>query len=215
MPQRATSGVAAIEFGFMLPILMTAGMYGTELAYMGTINMRISQLALEVGDNAARMEQTNNSSVAPTVTEADINQVMTGAQKEGLSFNFNPNGKVILTSLEKDPSTGKQFIHWQRCTGSLVRASAYGNNTTQNGLNGAALTGMGQSGAQITAPSNLAVMYVEVFYQYTPLFGNLFVGTKQFKQEAAFIVRDIRDLQNASSPKGTGITGTGSTSICT
>lgn len=207
-----SSGVALIEFALVLPVMTGIGMYGVEIAYMSSVNMQVSQLALSVADNASRLEQTNNNTVAPTVTEADITSIMTGAIKQGGSINFQSNGRIILSSLEKDPGTGKQFIHWQRCKGSLSVQSAYGNDSNLNGLNGPAIASMGSGATKITANTGIAVMFVEVSYDYNGIFGTMFVKKTRMRQEAAFIVRDVRDLQ--ASNLG-GITGTGGTSACT
>lgn len=205
------SGVAAIEFAMILPLFTGLGMYGIEIAYMSSVNMRISQIALEVADNASRMEQTNNSTVAPTVTEADIDSVMIGATTEGENFDFATNGRVILSSLERDPVTGKQFIHWQRCTGGLRVQSDYGNDSSRNGLNGGTITSLGRGPSKVVAPAGIAVMFVEVFYDYDGIFGTLFVRNQRFKQEAAYLVRDVRDLRAASL---SGVTGGGGNSQC-
>jgi len=209
--RRSTSGTAVIEFAIVLPILSTLGMYGIEVAYMSSVNMQISQIALEVADNASRLEQTNNASVAPTVTEADVDSVMTGAVRAGDNFRFSNNGRVILSSLERDPATGKQFIHWQRCAGSMLIASHYGNDTDNNGLNGGTLTGMGSGTTAVQAPAGIAVMFVEVFYDYHGIFGTLFVRNMRFHQEAAYMVRDSRDLRASNV---SGITGGGGSSHC-
>lgn len=196
------SGTALIEFALVLPILTVLGMYGTELAYMATVNMEVSQLANAVADNASRLGQTDNSSVTPTVTETDIDSVMEGAIQQGNAIDFLQNGRIILTSLERDSSTGAQYIHWQRCAGNLAEASDYGDEGDT------LASGMGPAGREITAPSNSAVMYAEVFYDYQGIFGDMFVGTVQFKQEAALVVRDDRNL----TP---GVTGSGGSSSCT
>jgi Flp pilus assembly protein TadG len=208
---RSRSGVAMTEFALMLPILTATGMYGIEIAYMSSIHMQVSQLALTVADNGSRMEQTNNNTLAPTVTEADITSIMTGAMSQGANFKLQQNGRVILSSLEKDATTGKQFIHWQRCKGNLVASSLYGNDSTNNGLSGPPITGMGQGATKITANTGIAVMFAEVVYDYKGLFGTMFVNTTRMRQEAAFIVRDVRDLRATNQP---GITGTGGTSPC-
>lgn len=206
------SGTSLIEFALVLPMVTTVGMYGIELAYMSSVNMSASQLALSVADNASRMEQTNNSTVAPTVTEADITSIMKGAVSQGSGFRFKENGRIILSSLEKDSVSGKQFIHWQRCTGDLAVQSSYGNDSTRNGLNGPAITNMGQGAAKITAGTNVAVMFAEVYFDHRGIFGTMFVKPTRFRQEAAFIVRDVRDLRPSDQP---GVTGTGGTSPCT
>ena len=209
---RATSGVSVVEFALILPIMTAMGMYGIEIAYMSSVNMAVSQLAEATADNASRMEQTSNNSVAPTVTEADVNSILTGVTIQSTTLNFATRGKVIITSLEKDPATGKQFIHWQRCSGSLAVASAYGNDSNRNGLTGTPLVGMGQGATKITAGTGVAVMFVEIFYDYHGLFGTLFVKTTRFRQEAAYIVRDVRDLRLSNQ---SGITGTGFSAVCT
>lgn len=198
---RDRSGVSLMEFALVLPILITLGLYGTELAYMAMVKMEVSQIATAVADNASRLGQSDNSAVAPTVTETDVNSVMSGALTQGSSFDFGANGRIILSSLEMK-SSGGQYIHWQRCRGSLARSSAYGPADTT-------LTGMGKTGHVIKATStSLAVMYVEVYYAYQPLFGTMFVKNPVFYQEAAFLIRDDRDIAK-------GITGTGSQSLCT
>jgi hypothetical protein len=209
--RRNESGVAFLEFAMIFPIMMFMGLYGIELARMSMVTMRVSQIALAVADNASRMEQTNNSAVAPTVTEADITSVLIGATKEGSGFNFSTNGRVILTSLEKHPTSGKQYIHWQRCIGSLNKSSKYGNETTLNGINGPTITALGNGSTKAVAPDNIGVMFVEVYYAYTPIFGSMFVKNTTFKQEAAYIVRDIRDYRHGQTPV---VTPSGTKSGC-
>lgn len=207
---RSTSGASAIEFALTLPLLLTLCFFGTEIAYESSVNMEMSQIALSASDNASRLEQTNNSAVSPTVTEADVASVMNGVLKQGAAFGFQTNGRLILTSLETDSSTGKQYIHWQRCTGNLSVQSAYGNDTTHNGLTGAAITGLGSGSTKVSAPaaSNVqAVMFVELYYNYNGLFGTWFMPQQRFRHEAAFITRDSRNLS-------AGLTGT-KTTPCT
>jgi Flp pilus assembly protein TadG len=206
----STSGASAIEFALTLPLLLTLTFFGTEIAYEASVNMEMSQIALSAADNASRLEQTNNSAVTPTVTEADVASVMNGVLKQGASYNFQTNGRVILSSLETDPSTGKQYIHWQRCIGNLSVQSAYGNDTTRNGLSGAAITSMGSGTVKVSAPAasnNQAVMFVELYYNYNGLFGTMFLPQQHFGHEGAFITRDSRNLS-------AGLTGT-NTSRCT
>lgn len=196
------SGVAMIELAICLPPLMYLGMYGLELMNLATANMQISQIALSLADNASRLGQTDNSGVTPTINETDIDSVMTGAIKQGAPMDLVDRGKLILSSLEVDPSTGKQYIHWQRCRGALNRNSAYGNDTTNNGLNGTAITGMGSGAQEVSALPGSAVLFVEVYYNYEKLFGDFFLsGNRTVSQEAAYVIRDDRNL-------GPGVTGT-------
>lgn len=189
---RDRSANAMIEFAIALPVFVTLGMYGTELAYMATVNMQVSQIAMALADNASRLEQTQNSTVTPAVTNADIASVMSGAMQQGASIKFSANGRVILSSLEVNSSNNRQYIHWQKCSGSLSQASAYG--PAGYGSTGTTITGLGKTGRVISANPNSAVMYVEAYYSYKGLFGTMFVKNVKFAQEAAFIARDSRDL---------------------
>lgn len=202
------SGVSVIEFAITAPFILSLALYGIEVAYMNAIDMKMSEIALSLADNASRIGQTDNSVVTPTVSEADINEVMRGAQEQAAGLEFATRGKIILTSLERDSATGKQYIRWQRCYGRLARQSAYGNDSTRNGLNGTALTGMGSGATKITASAGSAVMFVEVYYQYEGLLGTTFVSNPVMRKEGAFLIRDNRNL----TP---GVTGTGGTYPCT
>lgn len=178
-----TRAVSFMELALILPIIITLGFYGAELAYMSTVNMQIGQLASSLADNASRLGQTDNSAVTPTVSETQVDSVMTGALVEGGGIDFESSGRVILSSLEVDSATGRQYIHWQRCRGNLKVKSRYG--ATGAGLTGARLSGMGDPA--ITANANSAVMFVEIYYTYQPLFGTMFVDTPTFHRESAFV----------------------------
>lgn len=203
--QQERDGVSMVEFAMILPLLVMLGTYGAEVAHKAVINMQVSQLALSVADNASRLGQTDNSSVPPTITESDIDSVMFGAAEQGKSYDVIANGRIILSSLEMDPVTGDQYIHWQRCRGSLEVASDYGEETP-DGSPDEPLAGMGKAGL-VTARPDSAVMFVEVKYQYQPLFDVFPSGNNEISQEAAFVVRDDRDLTPA-------VTGTGGQSPC-
>lgn len=204
------SANALIEFAYSLPIFLTLGMYGTELAYMATVNMQVSQIAMALADNASRLGQTENAAVAPTITNKDIDSVLSGAMQQGNSISFSTNGRLILSSLEMDPVTNRQFIHWQRCRGSLAQNSAYGGEGY--GLTGTAIAGLGKPSNLVSAGSSTTgVMFVEAFFSYKGLFGTMFVKNVKFAQEAAFIVRDDRSYGSS----GTKPSGSPTTNVCT
>lgn len=181
-------GLSVVEFALILPLFLSAGMMGVEVAQMSLINMRVSDIAMAVADNASRMGQTDNSAITPTISESDIESVMRGAELEGTSFRLIPNGRVILSSLELDPATGRQFIRWQRCKGRMAVTSRFG--PAGYGLTGTAIPGLGRSGAIIAAETNQAIMVAEVIYRYRPLLVGMFFSEMTFRQEAYFLVRD-------------------------
>lgn len=200
-----TSGVSFIEFAFVLPVLLTLGLFGAEIARLATTNMRISQIALSVADNASRLGQTDNSGVQPTITEGNVDAILGGAMRDGASINLEGQGRIILSSLEYDSGEDRQFIHWQRCRGSLAKTSNYGPEDPD--VNGPEISGMGAP-SQISAQTGQSVMFVEIQYTYESLFQNPFgTGRKTLRKEAAFITRDDRNL-------GPGLTGGSSQSAC-
>lgn len=189
------SGISLVEFALILPILLTLGLYGTELARMANTKMKVSQIALSLADNASRLGQTDNSGVTPTITENDIAAVLNGAIRQGQSIDMLENSRIILSSLEYDDPSGRQYIAWQRCIGDLERTSRYGDDADNNGLVGDEITGMGDGATQITAQSQSAIMFVEIHYEYQSLWDDPYgSGDGAFYQEAAFLIRDDRNL---------------------
>ena len=176
---------------------------------MAMINMRVSDIATSVADNASRLGQTDNSAVVPTITEADIASVLRGAQEQGRGIQLLENGRVILSSLERHHVSERQYIHWQRCFGQLDSGSAYGG--VGHGLTGDEIAGLGQGNGMISAPEGQAVMFAEVVYRYEPLFAGALANVMTFRQEAAFLVRDDRNLLGNN---GTGVGGTSGANAC-
>jgi hypothetical protein len=88
-------------------------------------------------------------------------------------------------------------VHWQRCYGAKVYPSSYGVQGATN------LTAFGKTGKQVTAvPSGGGVIYVEVAYNYRPLFSSRVAPATVIKDVAAMVVRDERDF-------GGGVGGSG------
>ena len=189
---RDTSGLALLEFAFTLPILLVLSLTGAELTNYITTRMRIAQIALHLADNAARMG-SGGQLTAKTITETDINDLLTGAGLQSGELALYTRGRVIISSLEVDPNNaGKYRIGWQRCRGArTAHASTYGTYNTSSGRN---MTGMGPAGRQATAPANGATMFVEVYYEYTPLVKNSLAPNTSFTETASMMVRDARDL---------------------
>ncbi len=202
-----TQAVSTIEFALILPLFIGLGLTGVELAYMSTVNMQVSQTALSLADNASRLGQTDNSSVTPTVTEDDIDSIMSGALRQGQGFDLQANGRIILSSLEVDDTTGRQYIHWQRCAGDLEKTSQYGDEDQNNGLGSTQITGVGSAEDRISATPGSAVMVAEVYYEHSGILKGTIGEKALFREEAIFAIRDDRNLEP-------GITGSGGESSC-
>jgi hypothetical protein len=203
------SGVAMVEFAYMLPIWLPMVMGVFDVAFFALANMQVNQIALHAADNAARTG--NGASLAiKTLSEQNINDVFAGVFHEGRALQFsgtyegrNPmnqivqqgRARVILSSVEAvaDPNPTNKFkIAWQRCSGGGTHyRSNYGTPTTTTNVDG-----VGPTGRQIVAPVGGSVMFVEVQYRYVPTFLGKYSPVKEqdVKAVAAMIVRDKRDL---------------------
>lgn len=185
------SGVALLEFAFILPtiVLMTLG--GAELAHYTTTRMRISQIALHIADNAGRMGE-GPQMAAKTITETDVTDLFLGAQHQSGGLKLKENGRVILSDLEPiaNPNPSNQYkIGWQRCYGSkTTRASSYGR------AGDSGLAGMGPPDQLVTAQDDNATMFVEVYYEYTPIVAGKYAPSMTITEIASMPVRDRRNL---------------------
>ncbi len=191
--RRDRSGVSVIEFALVLPLFVTLGMYGAEIAWMNVAAMQASQVAVALADNASRIAQTDNTSVTPTISAADVNSVLTGALLEGSDIGIDQQGRVILSSVEVHPVTGKQYIHWQQCKGPVKKNSLLGNPDPTGLLNTVVSSGVKIGKATVKAPKDTAMIVAEVWFNYKGLFGDLFVQPFMMHEQAAVIVRDNRN----------------------
>jgi Flp pilus assembly protein TadG len=201
-------GLALIEFAFSLPVLVVLCMAGLECANLALAHLRVSQVAMLVADNAAR--------VRTSIDEADVNEIMTGAELSTASLNLKQNGRIFLSDLEPNgkasPNTG-QYIRWQRCWGNGPFTSSYG--VAGNGQNDASMVdGMGPGAPtpnKVKASSGTAVMFVEIAYNYQPLITNAIFGNKVIRYSSAFNVRERTD----QAIKNAGNLATSATAACT
>jgi hypothetical protein len=149
-------------------------------------HLQVSQIAMQVADNASRVGE-QDVLTSRKVYETDVNETFIGAEKLGENINIFGQGRVILSSLQRN-AQGGQWIALQRCRGAKIYNSSYGVEGA--GASGTAFPGMGVPGCYITAAQGTAVMFVEVAYDLrsiTPM--NLF-NNQQIVYTAAFNVRD-------------------------
>lgn len=193
---RDSRATVMVEMAFTLPLLVFVGFGGLEIANLTLVNTRISQAALSAADNASRIAYGSNLSL-PRVREVDINEVFTGIDQQAAGLNFRNNGRIILSSLERN-ADGGQWIHWQRCYGAYPASSSYGLEGT--GKTGTGFAGMGPAGREVTAVAGTAVMFVEVVYKYQPLAFANWLGPRVIRTTAAFNIREGRDLSQVYNP---------------
>lgn len=199
-----SSGLALIEFAYALPLLVGLVGFGLEMTNLATTSTQISQAAMALSDNMSRVGLESALSRVQ-LRESDINDGFIGIQRETPGLDLTSGGRVILSSLERN-AEGGQWIHWQRCIGTKLVTSKYGTQGT--GATGTSFLGMGPASARVTAPAAQAVMFVEIEYDYKPLFTTLFIPARTIRFEQSFIVRDERDLvgpTDAAHPEGYGV----------
>lgn len=194
--------MAMTEFALGAPLLLTAGLWGTETANFVLTHMKVGQIAVQVADNASRVGDLSTLQDRK-VYESDVNDVLVGAQIQAGGLNLFDHGRVIISSLEAQSSGGgaaaTQYIHWQRCRGAKTVNSSYG-------LEGDEMPdGMGPDGEEVIAEEGDAVIFVEVRYTYQPLVWDRFVGNRDMISIASFTVRDDRDIsqlyqRNSATP---------------
>jgi hypothetical protein len=193
---RETRATIIIEMAFAVPLLVLLGFGGLEMAYLTLANTRISQIGLSAADNASRVAAGASLSL-PQIRELDINEVFTGVEEQAEGLDFKQHGRVILSSLERNPEGG-QWIHWQRCYGDLNVTSSYGLEGT--GKTGTSFKGMGPKDREVTAAAGTAVMFVEIVYEYQPLAFGKWLGPRTIRSTAAFNIRESRDLAKVYGP---------------
>jgi Flp pilus assembly protein TadG len=208
-------GLALLEFALAFPVLLAIGGWGIEVSYLAFMNLKVSQFSLNLADAVSRVGADAGAGVSQ-LREADINDVFAGTRLAGKAIGLGDNGRVILSSLENTKqsydSTYKQRIHWQRCFGKKNGTgfdSSYGKALITDGSNNTILTagpeqaaGMGDTDSKVNAPKDNAVMFVEINYQYKPIFGSLFIKPQIIHHTASLIVRDNRDLRQVYSTPG-------------
>ena len=226
--RRDERGLALIEFAFTLPLLLLVGLTGIEVANYAIANLRVSQIAMQMADNAAR--------VRVSMDETDVNEVMVGAKTIGANIDFANNGRVVLSDLEPrsagSPAGPGQWIRWQRCYGAKNVVSTYGvpktsaGTTISNGTEASSgapsdqtksvptdgstptpTTGMGPAGNQVASVNGSALMFAEVFYDYQPIVSNRLLGSQTLHYTAAFNVRQRNDqvIKNVTNLPTSGI----------
>ncbi len=203
------SGVALIEFAYGLPLVLGVGAYGVEVSHLALANLKISQIAMALADNASRVGIIGGEDSLQQLREVDINDVLQAVRLQGESLDLLEHGRVTLSSLENQGGT--QAIHWQRCIGKKAGEgwdSSYGTTDPDDGTDDTSATagtpapdGMGKDGAKVNAPLDSGVMFVEINYEYQPVMARWLVGTPRIHYVASFVVRDDRDFTQLYNPE--------------
>ncbi len=188
------TGLALVEFALALPLLLTLTLTGAELTNYITVRMRLSQLALHLADNTARVG-VGGPREAKKVYETDIHDLMDGAELQAGGLDIYDRGRIIISSLEPMPGANpnnKARIRWQRCKGSKSYDSPYDNKTNN-------IDGMGEPGRLALVQADGVTMFVEVYYEYRPLISSDLVPGIEISEIASMMVRERRDTEGSNA----------------
>ncbi|MEJ7935640.1 TadE family protein [Sphingobium sp. AN558] len=193
---RNCSGIAVVEFALCLPFVVLTTMAAAELTNFTTTKMRISQLALQIADNASRIG-TGTVLSNKTISEKQINDILTGANLQAAKLGLFANGRIILSSLQPGAATNTYIVKWQRCKGAKNFTST--NYYTAGATERSSDPANAANPYKVTPPPSGAVMFVEISYNYQPLIGTRFQPFSEIRETAAMTVRDNRDYAGGTS----------------
>lgn len=179
---RHVAGMAAVEFALALPVLVGLTMGGAEAANMAYTSQKLGDIATLSADSISRIRLS--------ISNGDVTDALGGIKILGDPISLRNNGRIIVSSitpvLDSSGNVTNQKLRWQRCSGALVKSSAFA--TTENTNLGA--EGIGPAGRKIAATKGSEMIFVEVYYTYKPLISSSFFGTPQMSAYAAMAVRE-------------------------
>ncbi|MEC3910891.1 TadE/TadG family type IV pilus assembly protein [Sphingobium sp. CR2-8] len=177
------SGVSAVEFALGLPVLIALTMGGAEAANMAYTSQQLGDIATMSADSVGRVKESINNG---TVTD-----ILSAMKTISDKIDLRNRGRIIVSSIQPVVNDAgnvtNQKLRWQRCTGALVKSSAY--SSTEGALLGADGIVV-SSNRKIAASKDNEMIFVEVYYTYRPLISSAFLGTPQMSAIAAISVRE-------------------------
>lgn len=164
------SGAAVLETAIVLPILITLVALVFELGMFILLESKLVRMAGVITDAITRQN----------LTSASLTGLMDTANTITTPFNFNLNGKMVVSQIRNNGQTtnaANMRISWQK---------------NKNG-------GVSQLGTVGSMPSNLpgniivnqdqTMVITEVFYQYSPLIFKNYLPIKSLYVTAVFVPR--------------------------
>ncbi len=154
---RNQSGVAAIEFAMLAPLLMLMTWGTLEISRAVMTHKRFQRVVAMVGDLVAREKQLGTTKADAI---AELNGIMQSAKNVMLPFSSTPL-KIGVMSVRSNPNPPNQTtVEWSFAFQGASVPACPTPKAVPNGM--------------ITAGN--AVIVVEASYTYTPMLANLSVG---------------------------------------
>jgi hypothetical protein len=163
-PEDRRSGVAALEFALMAPVMLVMLLGVAELARYIWLEIKLQNAAASVGDLIARSEAAR---------AAEIDAALAVLPTMLRPFDAGDQVRLIVTAAAQETDEDPVTVVWRREIGLLEAQSALG-----------AVGAEAQTPADLVVSGGDALIVAEIFYRYEPwLFG--VVGGRTL-QETAF-----------------------------
>lgn len=164
------SGIAAVEFSLILPILLVLWIGGVEVTGALSVDRRLNNLASSIGDLVARSKK---------LTYAEVDEIFDLAP--GAMFPYSATGiSMRVTSVAID-DTGKATVAWSRAEGSKP---AHAPNAAMNSF----------VPATLRVPNSRIIMS-EVFHTYAPALGYVITGDLPLQDRMFYVPRLVPKIQ--------------------
>jgi len=178
---RSESGIAAVEFSLILPVLVLLWIGGVEVTEALSVDRRINNLSSSIGDLVARSK---------VVTYSDVTSILAIGPKAmypscdiaGKPTCASQGLAMRITAVDMDAS-GTGTVAWSRASG-VTAYTAAADNSKMNTL----------VPSTLRVP-NTQVIMSEVYYNYRPAVGYVITGTKALSDRMYFVPRLVTKVQ--------------------
>jgi len=167
-----TSGVSAVEFALILPVMITMYIGAVEFSSALTVDRRVSSVASSAADLAAQAEE---------VTSNSVQDIFTAATSILLPYSATPIS-IVLTSVVAD-ANNDTTVDWSCALNGSAKSQ------------GSAIT----LPTGLTQPFSSVIM-AEVAYSYTPPISQFLTGG--INMSDTFYLRPRRSLTVAMTGGG-------------
>ncbi len=159
-------GIGVIEFAAIAPFLVLLCLGGFELSRLMLVHMKLEKVSYTINDVVS--QQTS-------ITNSQLNQYVSAAAQIMQPFTFSSGGVVFVSSVYQS-GTNPPEVKWQYTGGGTLGSSSQ----------------VGHTGGWATLPTGFTlndkdnIIVVEVFYNFTPVFGKFAVGASSIYKRAIF-----------------------------
>ena len=167
---RQESGIAAVEFSLILPILVLLWIGGVEVTGALSVDRRCNNLAAAIGDLIAR-----DKKLVPDEVSA-IFDIAPGAM-----YPYTAAGMSMRVTAVKMDEDGDATVAWSQAEGSYT---AYADDTDVNDI----------VAASLRVPESQLIMS-EVYYTYTPTVGYVITRPIELDDRMFFVPRLVPAIQ--------------------